>query len=103
MATWPLYEEQQFNAFELVVELGFAAEIKLDYRSDFWMESDVVVIVTADEIEGGIRKLMEGEEAREKRKKLREVSEKSRKVLDEDGSSYLSLGRLIEDIFNNMP
>ncbi|KAI6681272.1 hypothetical protein NL676_035153 [Syzygium grande] len=74
VATWPLYAEQQFNAFELVVELGLAVEIKMDYRRDFRMESDFVV--TAEEIEGGIRKLMEdvGGERRKKVKKER-VSE----------------------------
>ncbi|XP_030442093.2 anthocyanidin 3-O-glucosyltransferase 2-like [Syzygium oleosum] len=100
MATWPLYAEQQFNAFELVVELGLAVEIRMDYRRDFRMESDFVV--TAEEIEGGIRKLME-DVGGERRKKVKEVSEKSRKALVEGGSSYLSLGRLIEDILNNMP
>ncbi|XP_030442359.2 anthocyanidin 3-O-glucosyltransferase 2-like [Syzygium oleosum] len=100
VATWPLYAEQQFNAFELVVELGLAVEIKMDYRRDFRMESDFVV--TAEEIEGGIRKLME-DVGGERRKKVKEVSEKSQKALVEGGSSYLSLGRLIEDIWNNVP
>ncbi|KAJ4839017.1 hypothetical protein Tsubulata_021023 [Turnera subulata] len=31
IGAWPLYAEQQFNAFELV--LGLAVEIRLDYRS----------------------------------------------------------------------
>ncbi|XP_030456231.2 anthocyanidin 3-O-glucosyltransferase 2-like [Syzygium oleosum] len=100
VATWPLYAEQQFNAFELVVELGLAVEIKMDYRRDFRMESDFVV--TAEEIEGGIRKLME-DVGSERRKEVKEVSEKSRRALVEGGSSYLSLGRLIEDIWNNVP
>ncbi|XP_030543906.1 anthocyanidin 3-O-glucosyltransferase 2-like [Rhodamnia argentea] len=96
VATWPQYAEQQLNAFQLVVELGLAAEIKMDYRRDHAIGSDCVV--TADEIEGGIRKLMEGEEARERRKKVKEVSEKSRKALAEGGSSYLSLAHFIEDV-----
>ncbi|KAF8041864.1 hypothetical protein BT93_A0455 [Corymbia citriodora subsp. variegata] len=96
VATWPQYAEQQFNAFELVVELGLAAEIKMDYRKDVSKRSDV--LVTADEIERGIRRLMEGEEARERRKKVKEVSEKSKKALMEGGSSYLSLARFIEDV-----
>lgn len=45
----------------------------------------------ADEIGGGIRKLMEGEEAGERRKKCR-------KALMEGGSSYLSLDRFTEDV-----
>ncbi|KAI6698810.1 hypothetical protein NL676_018929 [Syzygium grande] len=100
MATLPLHGEQQFNAFELVVELGLAVEIRMDYRRDPRMESDFVV--TAEEIEGGIKKLMEEVDG-ERRKKGKEASEKSRKALVEGGSSYLSLGRLIEDILNNMP
>ncbi|GKB29485.1 hypothetical protein Tco_0868886 [Tanacetum coccineum] len=28
---WPLHAEQQINAFQLVVELGIAAEIRIDY------------------------------------------------------------------------
>lgn len=100
VATLPLYGEQQFNAFELVVELGLAAEIRMDFRRDPRMESDFVV--TADEIEGGIKKIMEEVDG-ERRRKVKEMSEKSRKVVVEGGSSYLSLGCLIEDILNNMP
>ncbi|KAF8041719.1 hypothetical protein BT93_A0351 [Corymbia citriodora subsp. variegata] len=95
VAAWPQYAEQQLNAFELVVELSLAVEIKMDYRRDLAKGSN---FVTANEIEGGIRKLMEGEEARERRKKVKEASEKSRKALMEGGSSYLSLARFIEDV-----
>ncbi|XP_030516478.1 anthocyanidin 3-O-glucosyltransferase 2-like [Rhodamnia argentea] len=100
VATWPLYAEQQFNAFELVVELGLAVEIKMDYYKDFMMERDF--IVPAEKIEGGIRKLMEDVDS-QRRKKVNEVREKSRKTLAEGGSSYMSLGHLIEDILSNMP
>ncbi|KAF2293818.1 hypothetical protein GH714_005008 [Hevea brasiliensis] len=34
IATWPMYAEQQFNAFQMVTELGLAVEIKMDYRND---------------------------------------------------------------------
>ncbi|KAJ7975713.1 Glycosyltransferase [Quillaja saponaria] len=33
IVTWPLYAEQQVNAFEMAKELGLAVEMKLDYRS----------------------------------------------------------------------
>ncbi|KAL3753176.1 hypothetical protein ACJRO7_000559 [Eucalyptus globulus] len=96
VAAWPQYAEQQFNAFQLVLELGLAVEIKMDYRRDLVKGSDGVV--KANEIERGIRKLMEGEEAGERRKKVKDVSEKSRKVLMEGGSSYLCMARFIEDV-----
>ncbi|KAI4302601.1 hypothetical protein MLD38_038325 [Melastoma candidum] len=94
MATWPLYAEQQFNAFYLTRELGLATEIRIDYRKDFMMESTEVV--PADEIEGKIRELMK--EGGERRRKVKELSEICRGALKEGGSSYLAFGELISDL-----
>ncbi|XP_057991041.1 anthocyanidin 3-O-glucosyltransferase 2 [Hevea brasiliensis] len=94
IATWPIYAEQQFNAFEMVIELGLAVEIKMDYSKESGM------IVNCDEIERGIRCLMENDS--EKRKKVKEMSEKSRMALIEGGSSYHWLGRLIEDVMDTL-
>ncbi|KAF8041863.1 hypothetical protein BT93_A0454 [Corymbia citriodora subsp. variegata] len=96
VAAWPQYAEQQFNAFQLVIELSLAMEIRRDYRRDLVKGSDS--IVTTDEMEGVIRRLMEREEAKEMRKKVKEASEKRKKALVEGGSRYLSLGRVIEDV-----
>ncbi|XP_002520574.2 anthocyanidin 3-O-glucosyltransferase 6 [Ricinus communis] len=95
IATWPMYAEQQFNAFQLVTELGLAVEITVDYRKD----SDV--IVKAADIERGVRCVMEQDS--EIRMKVKEMSEKSRKVLMDGGSAFSSLNRLIEDAIDNMP
>ncbi|KAL6976018.1 hydroquinone glucosyltransferase [Sarracenia purpurea var. burkii] len=97
VATWPLYAEQQVNAFQLVKEFGMAVEIKMDYL----MESKI--IVTAAEIERGIRRLMDGDTSTEIRKKVKEMSEKSSAAVIKGGSSYNSLGRFIEDVLNNSP
>ncbi|KAM1113101.1 hypothetical protein ACFX13_046744 [Malus domestica] len=91
VAAWPMYVEQQLNAFELVRELGLAVEIKMDYRR----EGEVVV--RAEEIERGIREVMEVES--EQRKKVKEMSEKSRRALMDGGSSHSSLDRFIDQIF----
>ncbi|KAF2293807.1 hypothetical protein GH714_004956 [Hevea brasiliensis] len=80
IATWPMYAEQQFNAFQMVTELGLAVEIKMDYRNDSG------IIVNSDEIERGIRCLMEHDS--EKRKKVKEMSERSKMALIDGGSSY---------------
>ncbi|KAK2989643.1 hypothetical protein RJ640_019362 [Escallonia rubra] len=89
VATWPVYAEQQMNAFELVRELGLAAEIRLDYRQG----SDLVL---AEEIERGVRGLMEGDG--EVRERVKEMSEKSRMALMADGSSTVCLEHLIEEL-----
>ncbi|KAL2482173.1 UDP-glycosyltransferase 71B7 [Forsythia ovata] len=90
IAAWPMYAEQQTNAFELVKDLGIAVEIKMDYRRG----SDV--IVKAEEIEKGIRHLMEPDS--EMRNKMKQMKNKSRLALMEGGSSYNFLTRFIDNI-----
>ncbi|PON38761.1 UDP-glucuronosyl/UDP-glucosyltransferase [Parasponia andersonii] len=99
-ATWPVYAEQYLNAFQLVKELGIAEEIKLDFKSGFYIESERTVL-GAQEIEGGTRRLME--DGNEIRKRVKEMSEKSRKAVMGVGSSYSSLDRLICDVVENLP
>uniref|UniRef100_A0A6N2LN31 Glycosyltransferase n=1 Tax=Salix viminalis TaxID=40686 RepID=A0A6N2LN31_SALVM len=93
IATWPLYAEQQFNAFEMVIELGLAVEIRIDYRKDLSKDG---IIVSSEDIQRGLKLLMDPES--EIRKKVKEMSQLSRKALMEDGSSYSALAHLIEDI-----
>ncbi|KAL5750475.1 hypothetical protein ACOSP7_025078 [Xanthoceras sorbifolium] len=79
IVTWPLYAEQQFNAFRMVKELGLAVEVRLDSRRD----SDLVV---ADEIGRAVRCV----------KKVKEMAEISRKSLMDGGSSFVSIGQFID-------
>lgn len=88
-ATWPLYAEQQMNAFRMVLEYGLALELRVDYRND----GDLVV---ADEIETVVRCLMEGDG--ELRMKVKETSEMARKAVAEGGSSFTAVGKFINDI-----
>ncbi|XP_022141873.1 anthocyanidin 3-O-glucosyltransferase 2-like [Momordica charantia] len=97
MATWPMYAEQQFNAYELVVELGLAVEITVDFRKEFRGERSR--IVSAEEIESGIRRLME--DNNEIKEKVKAKSEESRKSVLEGGSSFVSLGHFIDDVIAN--
>ncbi|KAK9937234.1 hypothetical protein M0R45_014037 [Rubus argutus] len=89
IATWPIYAEQQMNAFEMVKELGLAVEIRLDYREG----SDLVLAV---EVERGIRKLMDGDHV--VRARVKDMREKSRMALMENGSGYQALEDLIEEL-----
>ncbi|XP_021274395.1 anthocyanidin 3-O-glucosyltransferase 6-like [Herrania umbratica] len=101
MATWPLYAEQQQNAFQMVMELGLGVEIKMDYRQDFWFIDEVMEIVSAENIERGIRCLMEHDS--DVRNRAKEMSEHSRKALMDGGSSHSMLCRFINDVIDNMP
>lgn len=97
MAAWPLYAEQQLNAFKLVKELGFAVEIKMDYKKN---DVGPTVLVKAEEIVRGIRCLMD--EECEMRKKVKEMKDICRKAIAEGGSSYNSAGQFIEDLIDNI-
>ncbi|KAF3450064.1 hypothetical protein FNV43_RR06143 [Rhamnella rubrinervis] len=89
IATWPIYAEQQLNAFEMVKELRLAVEIRLDYREGSGL-------VLAEEVERGIKKLMEDDE--EVRRKAKEMRDKSRMALMENGSSMVALASLVEEL-----
>ncbi|TYI39060.1 hypothetical protein ES332_A02G072900v1 [Gossypium tomentosum] len=99
IAAWPIYAEQQLNAFKSVRELGLAVEIKMDYRRD-GIGSDEIEIVSAKTIEKGIRSMME--EGSDVRKRVKEMSEKSRKALMNGGSSHSTTRRLVDHVMNNM-
>ncbi|XP_058743031.1 anthocyanidin 3-O-glucosyltransferase 6-like [Vicia villosa] len=98
IATWPLCAEQQTNAFELVSELKIAVEIALDYRVE--LNGEHSYLLRADKIERGIKSVLD--KNGEVRKKVKEMSEKSKKTLLEGGSSYTYLGNLIDYIMNQV-
>ncbi|CAN6556491.1 unnamed protein product [Malus baccata var. baccata] len=90
IATWPMYAEQQLNAFRMVRELGMALEMRLDYKTG---SADVV---GADEIERAVVGVMEKDS--EVRKKVEEMGKLARKAVKDEGSSFASAGRFIEDV-----
>ncbi|KAI5683002.1 hypothetical protein M9H77_04230 [Catharanthus roseus] len=94
MATWPIYAEQQLNAFEMVKDLEMAVEIKIDYRREVWTTNSE--ILGADLIEERIRCLMDPEN--KIRSKVKEMQRKSSSTLKEGGSSWSSIRRFIDSV-----
>jgi hypothetical protein len=90
--TWPIYAEQQLNAFMMVKELGLSVELKIDYRRG----SDVIV---AGEIEKGLKSLMDSDNI--VHKKVNEIKELARNAVVDGGSSFISIGKLIDDILGS--
>ncbi|KAL0742951.1 hypothetical protein Bca4012_084464 [Brassica carinata] len=99
-AIWPLYAEQKFNAFEMVEELGLSVEIRKYWRGDLLLGSTEMEIVTAEEIERGIRVLME--QGSDLRKRVKEVSEKCHVALMVGGSSRIALQKFVRDVTDNI-
>ncbi|KAL8119462.1 hypothetical protein AgCh_016834 [Apium graveolens] len=96
IATWPMFADQQINAFHLVVELGIATEIKMDNKVDIFANIESTPVERSQEIERGIRCLMDGES--EMMRKMKEMKEACRKATVQGGSSYTSLGQFLQDV-----
>ncbi|GAB2282502.1 hypothetical protein Dimus_017044 [Dionaea muscipula] len=96
VAAWPMYAEQQLNAFVMVKEAGLAVEIRMDYKWDHRMKLSNG-LVESDAIEKGIRMLMDNENHRH-RSEVKEMSEVCRRALMEGGSSSTGLASFIEDV-----
>ncbi|CAN0910299.1 UDP-glycosyltransferase 71K2 [Linum grandiflorum] len=97
---WPMYAEQQINAFYLARELGLAVELRADYR--IWEgDQDGDMVVKGDEIARKIEMVMDEES--EVRKKVKEMSELGRKALNEGGSSFDAIDGFIELVLKNKP
>ncbi|PON98239.1 UDP-glucuronosyl/UDP-glucosyltransferase [Trema orientale] len=97
IATWPMYAEQQINAFQMVRDLELAVELRLDYRRDGGDH-----LVTAEEIERAVGCVMEGGDGGKVRKRVEEMSEKCRRAVVKGGSSFESFGRFIEAVLANL-
>nr|UTO68653.1 UDP-glucosyltransferase 2 [Isatis tinctoria] len=93
VATWPMYAEQQLNAFTLVKELGLAVDLRMDYVSGRGG------LVTCDEIARAVRSLMDGGEG--KRVKVKEMADAARKAMMDGGSSYLATARFIGELLDD--
>ncbi|XP_015972896.1 UDP-glycosyltransferase 71A15 [Arachis duranensis] len=97
IAAWPLYAEQQSNAFQLVRELKLGVEISLEFKHELMFGTTRVL--SAEKIEKGIRNLLTDAEVR---KRMKEMSEKSRSTMKEGGCSYSHLGRLIDYLMDKV-
>ncbi|KAL1195718.1 UDP-glycosyltransferase 71D1 [Cardamine amara subsp. amara] len=96
IVTWPMYAEQQLNAFLMVKELKLAVEMKLDYRA----HSDE--LVSANEIDTAIRCVMNKDD-NVVSKRVMDISQMARKAMFNGGSSYLAIEKFIQDVIGMKP
>ncbi|KAI4303408.1 hypothetical protein MLD38_039043 [Melastoma candidum] len=86
LIAWPLYAEQKMNAAMLT------RDIKVALRAGAEGESGVV---RRGEIERAVRGLMEGEEGKVVRNRMKDLKHAASKVLSEDGSSTKALAQVV--------
>ncbi|CAN0926211.1 UDP-glycosyltransferase 73C3 [Linum grandiflorum] len=99
MLTWPLFGDQFCNERLVVDVLKIGVGIGANNTVKWGEEENVGVLVKEENVKKGIDELMcEGEERDKRRKRVKELSERSKLALKEGGSSYVNIERLKQDI-----
>ncbi|CAK7347680.1 unnamed protein product [Dovyalis caffra] len=88
MIAWPLYAEQRMNATILAEEVGIAIKPVVEAGAS---------LVGRKEVERAVRLMMEGEEGKNTRKRIRELKDSAAKALEIGGSSYDPLACLAKE------
>ncbi|KAK9669907.1 hypothetical protein RND81_13G163100, partial [Saponaria officinalis] len=83
IGAWPMYAEQNLNAFELVADLKLAVKIRMDYYMDLKIGKEV----SMDE---------------NMSRNVKDMSDMGRKALEDGGSSCHWLDRFINDVLRNV-
>ncbi|XP_026426126.1 UDP-glucose flavonoid 3-O-glucosyltransferase 7-like [Papaver somniferum] len=97
MITWPMFTDQFYNEIFItqVIKIGTL----LGPKEHNWLDSKNVSLVKNDKIEMVVSWLMgDGEDAKNMRKRAKEISEMAKKSVEEGGSSYADLTSLIEEM-----
>ncbi|KAI3722777.1 hypothetical protein L2E82_33859 [Cichorium intybus] len=93
MIAWALYAEQRMNATMLTEEL------KVALRPEVLPTKKVVA---REEVERMVRGLMEGEEGKAMTENVKRLKEGAEEALSENGSSYISTCKFIEDCWSQI-
>ncbi|KAK9071407.1 hypothetical protein SSX86_009976 [Deinandra increscens subsp. villosa] len=93
MISWPLYAEQKMNATMLADELKVAVKPKV------WPTRKVV---GRDEVARMVTGLVAGEVGKEMKVKVKRLKEDAQKALCENGSSYISICKFVEDCWSRI-
>ncbi|GLJ47397.1 hypothetical protein SUGI_1000350 [Cryptomeria japonica] len=88
MIAWPLYAEQGMNKVILVKQIKVAIDLKMDKKG----------FVKREEVERAVRELMEGEEGRKAREKMKELKGKAKIAMTEGGSTIKATARAATDL-----
>jgi cis-zeatin O-glucosyltransferase len=91
MVVWPQHSDQFANSIFVAKELKVGVEVKK------WTKADENELVTAEEVEKAIRRVMAGdEEAMEMRRRVQELRNAARTAVGEGGSSWNEMESFVD-------
>ncbi|KAI3887468.1 hypothetical protein MKX03_033563 [Papaver bracteatum] len=99
MITWPMFAEQFYNEKFVTQVLKIGSTVGAEEWKE-WVETTKVSVIKKEKISKAVTQLMsdDGEENKEMRKRVIELSEKAKRAVKEDGSSNVQLTALIEEL-----
>ncbi|KAJ9188247.1 hypothetical protein P3X46_003619 [Hevea brasiliensis] len=86
LISWPLYAEQKMNAVMLTEDIKVALRPRINDQNG---------LIESKEIERVVRGLMEGEEGKKVRHRMKDLKDAAARVLREEGSSAKALSGLV--------
>ncbi|RWR85168.1 UDP-glycosyltransferase 90A1-like protein [Cinnamomum micranthum f. kanehirae] len=86
---WPMMAEQPMNAKMVVEELGIGLRVK---------EEGGGGVVGWEKVKDLVKELMVGERGKEVGKKVKELGKKAKTAVEEGGSSWCSLGLMLDEV-----
>ncbi|KAI3921632.1 hypothetical protein MKW92_018831 [Papaver armeniacum] len=98
MVTWPMFAEQFYNEIFVTEVLKIGSKVGAEEWNDWVQTTDVSVKM--EKISKALTQLMtdDGDENKEMRRRVAELSEKAKSAVREDGSSYVQFTALIEEL-----
>ncbi|XP_049361625.1 UDP-glycosyltransferase 73C1-like, partial [Solanum verrucosum] len=101
MATFPMFAEQFYNEKFIVNILKTGVRVGVEVSTTSWNEEKSGVLISKDQVKKAIDQLMDqGLEGEERRKIAKDLAHISMKAIQEEGSSYLNIKLLIEDVMH---
>ncbi|XP_055961356.1 UDP-glycosyltransferase 73C1-like [Mercurialis annua] len=102
MVTWPLFADQFCNERLVVDVLKIGVKVGAEVTIRWGEEEKIGVVVKSENVKKVIEKLMDEEEdSEERRRRAIELSKLAREAIAENGSSYLNMKLLIQDIMHH--
>ncbi|KAG2326602.1 hypothetical protein Bca52824_009330 [Brassica carinata] len=99
LLTWPLFAEQFCNEKLVVQVLKAGVKVGVEEPMKWGEEEKIGVLVDKEGVKKAVEELMgESDDAKERRRKAKELGELAHKAVDEGGSSHSNITLLLEDI-----
>ncbi|KAK7337135.1 hypothetical protein VNO77_17695 [Canavalia gladiata] len=101
MITWPLFADQFLNMKLVTQVLKIGVSVGVEVPLNWGKEEKMGVLVKREDIKRAICMVMDdGEESKERRERVTELSEMAKKAVENGGSSHLNMTLLIQYIMN---